>query len=228
MLFIWKKRRPIGVKSRRWRPRAVVGMNCWRDSNQPTASHPPIDVKFQQRWPKSSPIHDFRFSGARKSLVPTQIPWISSVKAWECFLEVTEASGLNSKTKKAKYEWMSFKSRLFSSNSVGHKMRLSLDQEIQARKGNKTTSKNIDWCTNQTRKAVTQRQDLFRDIKQVQPIATPNTANKSQETFKKKDDLKPSVSKCYFAILLKSKIFCQRNAHGHGLFNTFIFSRQKT
>lgn len=56
----------------------------------------------------------FRFSGARKSLVPTQIPWISSVKAWECFLEVTEASGLNSKTKKAKYEWMSFKSRLFS------------------------------------------------------------------------------------------------------------------
>ncbi|XP_027047148.1 uncharacterized protein LOC113674847 [Pocillopora damicornis] len=51
------------------------------DSNQPTASHPPIDVKFQQRWPKSSPIHDFRFSGARKSLVPTQIPWISSVKA---------------------------------------------------------------------------------------------------------------------------------------------------
>ena len=61
----------------------------------------------------------------------------------------------------------------------------------------------------------------------MQPITTPNTANKSQETFKKIDDLKPSVSKCYFAILLKSKIFCQRNAHGHGLFNTFIFSPPK-
>ena len=61
----------------------------------------------------------------------------------------------------------------------------------------------------------------------MQPIATPNTANKSQETFKKIDDLKPSVSKCYFAILLKSKIFCQRNAHGHGLFNTFIFPAKK-